>query len=92
MGYLNTSRFPGSPQWILFGYWVWQPVGGQFGICAVIGETVNDMARSATASSKSVLFTVNSLLKWGFHRDNVADEGATRGNRDFVEVSENVTL
>jgi len=50
------------------------------------------MAKSATASSMSVLFTVNSLLKWGFHRDNVADEGATRGNRDFVEVSENVTL
>jgi len=92
MGYPNTSGFPGSPQWFLFGYWVWQPVGGHPGVCAVIGETVNDMARSAAASSMSVLFTVNSLLKWEFHRDNVGDEGATRGNRDFVEVSENVTL
>ena len=92
MGYLDTSRFPGSPQWFLFGYWAWQPVGGHTGPCAVIGETVNDMARSETASSKSVLFTANSLLKWEFHRDNVGDEGATRGNRDFVEVSENVTL
>jgi hypothetical protein len=92
MGYLNTSRFPGSPQWFLFGYWAWQPFGGQYGPCAVIGETVNDMARSAAASSKSVLFTVNSLLKWGFHRDNVGYKGATRENRDFVEVSENVTL
>jgi hypothetical protein len=57
-----------------------------------MGETVNDMARIAAASSMSVLFTVNSLLKWEFHRDNVGDKGATRGNRDFVEVSENVTL
>jgi hypothetical protein len=74
-------------------YWVWQPFEGHTGgPCAVIGETVNDMAKSATASSMSVLFTVNSLLKWGFHRDNVGDEEATRGNRDFVEVSENVTL
>lgn len=92
MGYLNTSRFPGSPQWFLLGYCAWQPFGGHAGPCAVMGETVNDMARIAAASSMSVLFTVNSLLKWEFHRDNVGDKGATRGNRDFVEVSENVTL
>jgi hypothetical protein len=66
MGYLNTSRFSGSPQRFLFLYWVWQPLGGHTGVpCAVIVETVNDMARSATASSKSVLFTGKLLVEVG---------------------------
>ena len=58
---------------------------------ATAGEGLRDKAKRAAASSSNIFFTVNSLLKWELHRDNVATDRLARGFADLFKVPRNVT-
>lgn len=94
MGYRNLNELSNSPQrnfsrYFYFGQFKF---GGQSGVpSATAGEGPRDKARTAAASSSNIFFTVNSLLKWELHRDNVASVGLTRGFADLFKVPRNVT-
>jgi hypothetical protein len=67
-------------------------LGGQYGLeSAAAGAVLRDKANRAAASSSNIFFTVNSLLKWELHRDNVAADGLMHGFADLFKVPRNVT-
>lgn len=94
MGYRNLNELSNSPQrnFSRDSYFGQFKFGGQSGLLsATAGEGARDNARTAAASSSNIFFTVNSLLKWELHRDNVASDGPLHGFADLFKVPRNVT-
>ena len=65
--------------------------GGTHGLPSANAGRVTVNANRAAAANNMDFFTVNSLLKWKKHRDNVTADAPVRGSDKLFKVSENVT-